>query len=187
MYAAIIVGLWALWTVYWVVAARDAKATRRQEPTRARLVYTAPLLLCLLLLGTGRIWPAFLDDRFVPSTPAGETLSVLIVAAGLGFAAWARRHIGRNWSGTVTLKQDHELIRSGPYGRVRHPIYTGLLLGFLGTALAVGEWRGVLALALVTGSFLYKLRIEERWMTETFPADYPRYRAETWALLPFLF
>ena len=81
-----------------------------------------------------------------------------MVAAGLAFAVWARVYLGRNWSGTVTVKQDHELIRSGPYGFVRHPIYTGLLLAMLGTAIAIGEWRGLVAFALFTIGFLLKLR-----------------------------
>ena len=79
-------------------------------------------------------------------------LGLIMVAAGIAFAVWARHYLGRNWSGTVTVKQDHELIRSGPYRLVRHPIYTGLLLAILGTAVAFGEWRGLLAFALLTGS-----------------------------------
>lgn len=70
-------------------------------------------------------------------------LGLLMVICGLAFAVWARIHLGRNWSGTVTVKEDHELIRSGPYGIVRHPIYTGLLLAIAGTAIVFGEWRAV--------------------------------------------
>ena len=95
-------------------------------------------------------------------------------------------HLGRNWSATVTVKQDHELIRTGPYTSVRHPIYTGVLFGFIGTALAVGQWRGVLAVAIVFVAFWRKLRIEERWMNETFGEQYRQYRARTRALIPFL-
>jgi protein-S-isoprenylcysteine O-methyltransferase Ste14 len=95
-------------------------------------------------------------------------------------------HLGRNWSATVTVKQDHELIRTGPYAIVRHPIYTGVLFGFIGTALAVGQWRGVLAVVIVFVSFWRKLRIEERWMSETFGEQYRLYRAHTRALIPFL-
>ena len=109
-----------------------------------------------------------------------------MLAAGIAFAVWARHYLGRNWSGTVTVKQDHELIRSGPYRLVRHPIYTGLLLAILGTAVAFGEWRGLLAFALLTGSLLLKLRVEERFMGESFPNEYARYRAEVPALIPFV-
>lgn len=90
-------------------------------------------------------------------------------------------------SATVTVKEDHELVRTGPYRFVRHPIYTGLLLGFIGTAVARAEWRGVLAVALVFISLWRKLKLEERWMGETFGARYASYKREVRALVPFLF
>jgi len=111
---------------------------------------------------------------------------VLLVAAGLGFSVWARVHLGRNWSAEVVVKQDHALIRSGPYRHLRHPIYSGMLLAFLGMALAFGEWRGLLALALVFASFARKSRMEERFMRETFP-EYAEYQRETRALIPFVY
>jgi len=93
---------------------------------------------------------------------------VLIVAAGLGFTVWARIHLGRNWSGTVTLKQGHEFVRSGPYRYVRHPIYTGLLAAFAGSALARGELRGIVAVAIAFAALWRKLKLEERWLGEAF-------------------
>ena len=110
-----------------------------------------------------------------------------LVALGLGYAAQARRHLGANWSATVTLKQGHSLIRSGPYRHVRHPIYTGRLLAFAGSALALAQWRGLLALLLVTGSLWLKLRREERWLLQHFGDDYAEYRKTSWALLPGLY
>ena len=94
--------------------------------------------------------------------------------------------LGRNWSGIVTVKQDHELVRSGPYRWVRHPIYTGLLIAFVGTAISRGEWRGVLAVLIVFAALWRKLQLEERWMIETFGDAYLRYRAEVRALIPFV-
>ena len=87
----------------------------------------------------------------------------------------------------MTVKQEHELIRGGPYAQVRHPIYTGLLLAFIGTAIVRGEWRGVLAVLIVFAALWRKLRLEERWMTETFGDEYRRYRERTAALIPFIF
>jgi protein-S-isoprenylcysteine O-methyltransferase Ste14 len=107
-----------------------------------------------------------------------------LTAAGLLFTVWARVHLGTNWSGTVTLKRGHELITSGPYAFVRHPIYTGLLLAFLGSALARDEWRGVLALALVALALWRKLRNEERWMREQFGDAYSAYSKRVAALVP---
>ncbi len=100
---------------------------------------------------------------------------------------YARVWLGRNWSGTVTLKQDHELIRGGPYRWVRHPIYTGILLALLGSAIATAEWRGPLGFALITISLLRKIKVEERVLTGQFGEAYTRYQAEVPALLPGLY
>jgi protein-S-isoprenylcysteine O-methyltransferase Ste14 len=113
-------------------------------------------------------------------------LGTTLVAAGLLFSAGARMQLAGNWSGTVTLKKDHTLTRSGPYRVVRHPIYTGMLLAVLGTAVAEGEWRGLVALALVLAAFLRKVRVEERFMLEAFGDEYARYRREVPALLPWI-
>ncbi len=109
-----------------------------------------------------------------------------MVAAGLGLAVWARAHLGRNWSGIVTVKKDHALIRTGPYRIVRHPIYTGLLLALIGTAAAIGEWRGVVAVICALIGFLRKIQVEEKRMRENFP-EYSRYRQQTAALIPLLY
>ena len=125
-----------------------------------------------------------INKRIAIAAVSAAAIAGLGIPAGIAFAVWARQYLGRNWSGTVTVKQDHELIRTGPYRLVRHPIYTGLLLAILGTAVAFGEWRGLLAFALLTGSLLLKLRVEERFMSESFPEPYARYRAEVPALIP---
>jgi protein-S-isoprenylcysteine O-methyltransferase Ste14 len=139
----------------------------------------------LLIPGTRRWWPAPLLSRFRPPGVAAPFLATALVAAGLGFAVWARFHIGRNWSGRVVVKRDHVLVRSGPYAIVRHPIYAGLLAALAGTALAIGEWRGLLAAALALCGFLRRIGVEERRMSATF-ADYEAYRRITPALIPRL-
>jgi protein-S-isoprenylcysteine O-methyltransferase Ste14 len=144
------------------------------------------VLAALLLALPPHRLPGVLNDRFLPRGALFPWLGTLLVAAGLGLASWARVHLGRNWSGTVTLKEGHTLVVSGPYGVVRHPIYTGLLFAFLGTALAIGEWRGLAAFALALFAFLYKSRAEEARMRETFP-QYADYRRRTKALLPFIY
>jgi protein-S-isoprenylcysteine O-methyltransferase Ste14 len=101
------------------------------------------------------------------------------------FSVWARVHLGGNWSGIVTIKHDHELIASGPYAIVRHPIYTGLLVAFIGSAMARGEWRGVLAVLIAWVALWRKLRLEERWMGERFGQQYEAYCRRVPALLPF--
>jgi protein-S-isoprenylcysteine O-methyltransferase Ste14 len=111
---------------------------------------------------------------------------VALVAFGLLFTVWARVVLGGNWSGSVTLKQHHEIVRTGPYRWIRHPIYTGLVLAFIGSAVARGEWRGVLAVAIVIAALWRKWRLEERWLMESFGTAYADYRKTTWALIPFI-
>ena len=127
-----------------------------------------------------------LTRRFLPAGDFFPVLGTVLLAAGLGFSVWARRHLGRNWSAHVVVKKDHELVRTGPYRYVRHPIYTGILLAFLGMVLAVGEWRSLLAMGFVLLSFAIKSGEEERRMGEVFP-EYEQYRRETAALIPFVY
>ena len=128
----------------------------------------------------------YVDRTKLPDAPATFWSGFAIVVLGLAFTVWARIVLGRNWSGIVTVKQDHELVTKGPYRWVRHPIYTGLLFAFAGSAIARGEWRGVLAVVIVLAGFWRKLKLEERWMIETFGDAYLRYREKVRALIPFV-
>ena len=177
--------MWVAWVGYWMAAAAGAKPDRRRETQASRWAHFLPLGLAILLISAPP-HAGWLGARFLPRMWALNWLGVALLAAGLGFTCWARVHIGRNWSAVVTVKQDHELVRTGPYGIVRHPIYSGLLLAFLGTAVARGDWLALLAVPLVLFAFLRKIRLEERWMMEQFPRDYPEYRAKVAALIPFL-
>ena len=127
-------------------------------------------------------------------TPAAGSLGLsaliaalpVVVLLGLLFAGWARIHLGGNWSGTVTVKENHTLVTGGPYHFVRHPIYTGLLLALIGTALAIGAAYGFIATGLILIGFVIKLEVEEARMRDTFPeyADYSRHTAR---LIPKVF
>ena len=177
--------LWCAWALYWLVTAFSNKATQRREPLAGRLLHIVPLLVAGVLIGWHDMpWPALMQ-RLWPRSLALYWLGVALVAAGLAFAVWARVHLGRNWSGSVTVKEAHELIRTGPYGYVRHPIYTGLIAAVLGTVIASGTVRAMLALVIVAVSLLRKLRTEERFMRDTFPGEYQRYSAAVPALIPF--
>lgn len=184
-YHATILALWLAWLLYWIVSALNAKTTRRRESPLSRISYFLPLITGAWLIGAPRLPLGWLATPLLPSDPLRWQLAVALVALGLGFAVWARVRLGRNWSGAVTLKESHELIRAGPYAYVRHPIYTGLLLAFLGTAVACGEGRALLGLALIVFAFTRKLRIEEALMHEAFAGEYARYAAEVPALIPF--
>jgi len=102
-------------------------------------------------------------------------------------AVWARIKLAGNWSGTVTLKEDHEIVRTGPYRWIRHPIYSGLLLGLLGSAVALGDVRGLVALLLAVGAFWARIRLEERRLEDHFGAAYVEYRRASWAIIPLVY
>lgn len=184
----LISGLWLAWLAYWVVAALGAKAARRREPPASRAFdFTLLGLGLALLVPDSHRFGGWLSERVLPRTEAAFWIGAALVALGLAVAVWARVHLGNYWSGTVALKQDHALIRSGPYGWVRNPIYSGLLLVLLGSATALGEWRGFLALGLFAAAFLRRIAIEERWLADAFPDQYPRYRTEVARLIPLLY
>jgi protein-S-isoprenylcysteine O-methyltransferase Ste14 len=178
--------VWAAIVGYWVWSARNVKVAARTEPRLERLFLSIlPLFVAALLLGPGRWFGhTLLREQFVSHSVLVESSGLALCVSGAFLACYARRILGRNWSGIVQLKQDHELIQSGPYRYVRHPIYTGLLLLFLGTAVMVGEWRGLAALAIVFVSFWRKLRIEESWLNQHFGARYAEYIRHTKALVP---
>ena len=186
LYVVPLAALWLAWFAYWMVAARDVKATRRRESAATFLLNRVFVIIGALLLFFPNPPLHWLAQRFIPPGIAAYGLGLIMVAIGLGFAVWARVYLGRNWSATVTVKQDHELIRSGPYALVRHPIYSGILFALVGTAVAIGEWRGLLAFAAIAVGFLFKIGAEERFMGETFGEQYARYRAEVPALIPFV-
>jgi len=182
-------GIWLLWLAYWGISAVGVKPAVRVESSASRFGnYMLPIIIAVLLLWDFNGWlrGTFLDQRFVPAESWIVWLGFAVTVAGLAFTCWARVILGRNWSGVVQLKQDHELIVRGPYSLVRHPIYTGLLLAFLGSALAVGEWRALLAALIVGFSFWRKLRLEERWLGELFGDQYRDYMARVKALIPWV-
>jgi protein-S-isoprenylcysteine O-methyltransferase Ste14 len=181
----LMLGMWLAWVLYWVISAITAKRTQRRESLVSRASHVLPLLFGVYLIVWPQVRVPWLSEQMLPDVAIRYWLAVALVALGLGFTVWARVHLGKNWSGSVTQKEGHELIRSGPYAYVRHPIYTGLLIALLGSAVALGEPRGLLGLAIVLASFWRKLRIEEGFMRELFPGQYERYAAEVPALLPF--
>jgi protein-S-isoprenylcysteine O-methyltransferase Ste14 len=184
--AYLIPGLWIAWLAIWLLASGHTKETVRQESPASRVAYSAPLWLAAWLLIARRIPWAPLDARFVPFSEWPLLAGTALVVLGLAFAIWARVYLGRNWSANVTLKQEHELIRSGPYRWVRNPIYTGILVAIAGSALARGRWGGAIALLIAFGSFWYKVSIEERVLQDAFGGDYDEYRRKVKSLIPFV-
>jgi protein-S-isoprenylcysteine O-methyltransferase Ste14 len=178
-------GLWAVVVVVWAVAVPWSRKTIRREERGTRLAYFLPAVLAALLWHP-LVLPDVLKVRLVPDEPWAGAASVAVTALGVAFILWARATLGRNWSGTVTVKEDHELITRGPYAIVRHPIYTGALLGIAGTMLAVGTLRGFLGILPLAFSFRMKSLIEERFMTDQFGGAYEAYKSRVKALVPFV-
>lgn len=178
--------LWLLFGAYWLISARKRKKTKQRETVLQRLGYALPLGLGLYFLYQQQPRYGWLGDRFLPVGPVGEWLGVAVTAAGIAVAFWARWHLGTNWSGAVTLKQGHELIRTGPYRAIRHPIYTGILLGLLGTAITYGEVRALLALGIAWASFYIKARREESFLSQEFGPGFADHRQRTGMFLPRL-
>jgi protein-S-isoprenylcysteine O-methyltransferase Ste14 len=186
VYRYLFPAMWLSWALYWWVMSRDVKPTVRRESPGSRLLHIVPLALAIGLLWRPNAPIPLLDARILPRTAWSFWTGAAVTLAGLLFSVAARAYLGRNWSGTVTLKQDHKLVTRGPYRFVRHPIYTGLLLAFLGSGFARGDLGGVAAIALVLWALWRKLRMEERWMREQFGEAYVAYSRRVAALVPFL-
>lgn len=178
--------LWIVWVIYWKLSARNLKPVLRRESLASRASHLVPLALAVVLLVPHSVPGTFLTGRILPQTLVDFWAGVALVVLGLAFTVWARIHLGSNWSGTVTVKSGHELVTTGPYAWVRHPIYTGLLLALTGCTIARGDLRGLVALVIAVAALWRKLRIEERWMEQTFGQAYTEYRAEVPALIPLL-
>ena len=185
-YALVIPTLWLVWLVVWMILARGVKAAAERESNAARLAYVVPLLVAVALLAAPDVPLYPLNARFVPPDMRFVRLGASLTFAGLAFSVWARLWLAGNWSGGVTLEHDRELVVSGPYQWVRHPICTGLLLALTGTAVAVGEWRAVLAVAIAAAALSRKLKREEAVMRRQFGGAYARYAASVRALIPFV-
>jgi protein-S-isoprenylcysteine O-methyltransferase Ste14 len=179
--------MWLLWALYWAACSFSAKPVRARESLGSRLAFVIPMVIVALLLLLGHAGPPWLVVHVIPGGWTRFWIAVALVAIGILFAVWARAVLGGNWSGTVTVKEGHELIERGPYRRVRHPIYTGLLLSVLGTGLAAGRVYGLLAFLIALIALLRKLRIEERFMSQEFGERYAVYRQRSWALLPWIY
>ncbi len=175
----ILVGWLAFW-VYWLAASVGVKAGQTRS-ARFVGVRVAVILLVLLLLRVR----AF-KGHAITASPWMQGIGLVIFLSGLALAVWARLYLGRNWGMPMSHKDDPELIRTGPYRRIRHPIYSGLILAMVGTTIAVSLYW--LAAVLLLGAyFVYSAFMEERYMTSLFPDSYPEYKRSSKMLVPFIF
>ncbi|MGD0306099.1 MAG: isoprenylcysteine carboxylmethyltransferase family protein [Candidatus Acidiferrales bacterium] len=175
---------WLALTLYWVITWFSAKRPARAESSRERWTHLAFLLVgAILLMKDDWPWP-LLRVRLYPYLPWIAWTGAALALFGAAFAIWARITIGSNWSAEVQIKEGHQLIRSGPYKFIRHPIYTGILLMLVGDALALGEVRGVLAFVLITIGFARKARKEESYLASEFGPAFDEHIRRTGFFLP---
>ena len=177
---------WAVFIAVWIIGAFTAKRAVRRQSLPSRIGMVAIAIAAYYILFGAAEYFGFAYRRFLPDLEIYLWIGLLMTIAGVAFAIWARLTLGRNWSGTVTIKQDHELIRTGPYALVRHPIYTGIALAVLGTAIFDGKIRSLILILATFSVLIYKIRMEEQFMTEQFGSEYTNYRQKTKALVPFL-
>lgn len=178
------VALWVVFSAYWSAASTRKAATRTGESTLSRQVHVIAVNIALLIL----LFPIpGLTGRILPDSRVVHTAGLAIQAAFTGVAIWARRHLGSNWSGEVRIAHTHELVRSGPYYYVRHPIYTALVGMYIGTGIVSGQVHAVVALVITLLAYWRKIRLEERALAAAFPADHEKYRDQTWAWIPGIY
>jgi protein-S-isoprenylcysteine O-methyltransferase Ste14 len=167
---------WGVFGLNWLIAAVGAK-----HGSRSRRIRPSGLLVVVAFV----LLRIFRTNILAVRNPIVQVVGVILFVSGLGLAVWARIYLGRNWGMPMTQKDEPELVTSGPYRFVRHPIYSGLLLAILGTALATNIYW-LIALGVMEIYFAYSAKVEERLLTTSFPTAYPGYRAKTKMLIPFV-
>ena len=182
--ARIAMWLWDALLIVWLAMWFGMKRAKRSETARERLQHVIGVVLAFWLLFEN--YYAILSPEVIPRTSLVLWTGILLAAVGVGISIWARLSLGANWSGMVTLKQGHELVRKGLYRWIRHPIYTGILLGFIGTALIKGHARGWLGFLILILSFYFKARREENFLRQEFGEGFEEHLRQTGMFLPKL-
>jgi len=175
---------WWVFLIYWIASASRLKQVKTEEAPNDRLLHIGIMVVAFCFLFRTDFGFGILGARFVTYAPGIQYAGVALTWLGIAFAIWARYCIGANWSGRVTLKVGHQLIQSGPYAYVRHPIYTGLLVANAGAALFIGKWRCVAALLIFLLEISRKALKEEKLMVSEFGERYGEYRRQTGFLVP---
>lgn len=180
----ILLGIWVIFWSYWLITAwlNRSPVKRRQSS----MLPTLPIIAVVIWILVTGIYPDLVYQQIFPDGIVASIAGTIITILGLGFAIWARLHLGTNWSGLPIIRVDHKLIRTGPYTIVRNPIYTGILIAFVGTAIVIGKFWAIIAILILFVAFFMKIRIEEKFLLEEFGEDYLRYKKEVKSLIPFI-
>ena len=180
----IVGGLWIFFCLYWFVASFNVNKMRKREPAGQRLAFLLIFIGICYLTKVAGARLGISNRRFVPLQPWIEWLGIALTGAGIAFAIWARNHIGKYWSASISLREGHELIRSGPYARIRHPIYSGMLLALAGTTLWLGRYGALIVLGFGLVAVVVKAKKEEALLQGEFGAAFDEHRRCTGFLLP---
>lgn len=175
---------WIVFLVYWVVTGLKTRATVRQESFASRYGVLVLEVAGFVLLFSQNASVGVLARHIFPRTMAGAVAGTVMTWLGIGLALWARFHLGQYWSARITLKEGHQLIRTGPYARLRHPIYSGLDLAVIGSALVIDRWRCVAGVGLIMLGYVIKARREESLLAGQFGPAFEEHRQHTGFLLP---
>jgi protein-S-isoprenylcysteine O-methyltransferase Ste14 len=186
-YGALNGWLWGALLLYWAYASRTSGKTVFREKRFGRLTHLILVVGMIVLINPHFLKGSFLAMRAWPQSDGVQAFGVAVTAFGCAWALFARAKLGTNWSGEITLKENHQLIRSGPYQYSRHPIYTGFLVGLLGTAISVGELRGVIVFEILWIAIIRKSGAEEELMLKQFPEEYPVYSQQVKRLIPHVY
>jgi len=168
---------WIVFWIYWLASAfgvKEGRGSLRRIPLNGLTALSVVVVLRVLRGGSLAV-----------HSPVLGAIGAVVFASGIALAIWARVQLGRNWGMPMTEKAEPELVTSGPYTLVRHPVYTGLLTALLGTAL-VTNLLGLVIVAILCGYFYYCASVEEKNLTAVFPTAYPAYRDSTKMLIPFV-
>ncbi len=180
----LIVVPWVILTAYWWLSALKTRRTVSREPGTSRYGVLLIEIVGYILLFTGWVQIDALDRFVVHRTYALEVIGLGLTWMGVALALWARWHLGQYWSARVTLKEDHKLIRTGPYACLRHPIYSGFDLAALGTALAIDQWRCFVGVVLIVLGYWIKARTEESMLSAQFGPEFQQHCRRTGFLIP---
>jgi protein-S-isoprenylcysteine O-methyltransferase Ste14 len=175
---------WFIWAIWWLAMAFFSKSTKRRESPLQRIEHLIPAVLGFLFIFRPGSGGRALMLGIIPDYPIIEIACVIGTISGLLFSVWARLALGANWSGSVTIKKDHQLIRRGPYRWIRHPIYTGMLAALLATAITQGSIGGLLGFAFAYFALFRKARREESFLSQEFGAGFDAHRQHTGMFLP---
>jgi len=184
----IIAGIWIAFLGWLFIPALFCGGSKPQKISRTyvhRSLLIFAVVIAVFIVG-GRVDPGISLVRFVPDTAIAGLAGTVLTVIGLGFSVWARLHLGKNWSSMVMIKEEHQLIRTGPYRFVRNPMYTGMLTAYIGVVIALGILAGLFALVILIISLWIKISAEEEMLQEAFGEEYEQYRRDVKAIIPFI-